>query len=235
MTLDDVIDKIKKAYTARLTSIRGSVDVLRNAVNSYEGAAQDDALNDFLIINGLLPPATERRSDNAALDLLSAVEGLPELQPPALIQLQDEEAEEELEPVAAVTPDTSATSDSAVSEFPFLHKDGRPILVFGGFVVEEKRRAIERRTGLRVEWISNERNGNGDNDCENACRRLRNGQYCGLIMLNELMSHRQSDALTKATKGAGVHHAVGKKGGTAALLSALSLFEQQRRDVDNKE
>jgi len=44
MTLDDVIDKIKKAYAAKFAAIKDSTNNVRNAVNKYEAAAQDDAL-----------------------------------------------------------------------------------------------------------------------------------------------------------------------------------------------
>lgn len=225
MTLDDVIDKIKKAYAAKFSAIKESTNSVRNAVNKYEAAAQDDALNQFLIINKLLPPDTEKKADDAALDLLLTVEKLPELQPTSVIELQDEEEDSETETASDVS-----TEDTDEGRFPLLQKDERPILIFGGFVVEEKRKAIQKRSGVAVEWVSNERNGSGDGDCENVRRRIRNGQYCGLIMLNELMSHRQSDTLIKAAKAAGIHHAVGKKGGTAALMSALELFEKQRKE-----
>jgi hypothetical protein len=225
MTLDDVIDKIKKAYAAKFAAIKDSTNNVRNAVNKYEAAAQDDALNQFLIVYRLLPPDTEKKADDAALDLLLTVEKLPELQPTAVIELRDEEEDTEAEPASDV-----AAESVEEGKFPLLQKDERPILIFGGFAVEEKRKAIQKRSGVVVEWVSNERNGSGDADCENVRRRIRNGQYCGLIMLNELMSHRQSDLLIKAAKAAGIHHAVGKKGGTAALMSALELFEKQRKE-----
>lgn len=226
MTLDDVIDKIKKAYAAKFSAIKAATENVRNAVNKYESAAQDDALNQFLVTNGLVPQQQEKKADGAALELLYSVEDLPELRPTSVIELKDED--EEL-PDSPLDIPSDAPPEVA---YPKLKADGRPILIFGGFVIEEKRKSIERRSGLSVEWVSNERNGIGDGDCENVRKRIRNGQYSGLIMLNELMSHRQSDTLIKAAKAAGINHAVGKKGGTGALMSALALFEKQRAETD---
>jgi hypothetical protein len=226
MTIDEVLERIRKAYAAKLSAIKGDADGVRNAVNTYESAAQDDALNKFLMVNGIISTKVEKKAENAALDLLSVVENLPELRPADTIELPEVPEEEEPEEEAG----TEETPVEATLPFPLLHKDGRPILVFGGFVVEEKLRAIKKRSGLNVEWVSNERASSGDSECESAARRIRHGAYCGLIMLNELMSHRQSENLIRAAKSAGVQHAVGKKGGTAALLTALSLFEKQRQE-----
>ena len=230
MTLDDVIEKIKKAYASRVATIRTATEAVRNAVNKYETAAQDDALNQFLATNGI-PSGAGNKADNAALDLLQTVEQLPELRtaPVAtqVIELKEEEVESEDE---SIEEEVVATR----GRFPVLQEDGRPLLIFGGFVVEQKKKTIETRTGLKVDWVSNERNGNGDSECDTAQRRIRNGQYSGLIMLNELMSHRQSDQLVKAAKAAGIHHAVGKKGGTAAIMGALDMFEQQRVQANRK-
>lgn len=223
MTLDDVIDKIRKAYAAKHAAIKAATDGVRNAVNRYESAAQNDALTQFLVTNGIGGASTEKKAEDAALALLLTVEQLPELRLSPCYELQDE------------TEDDSEVSEvKEEKKFPMLQQDGRPLLIFGGFVVEEKRKTIEERSGLRVEWVSNERSGNGDTECENAQKRIRNGQYSGVIMLNELMSHRQGDTLIKAAKAAGIHHAVGKKGGTAALMSALELFEKQRAEEESK-
>lgn len=229
MTIDEVLDRIRKAYAAKLAAIKGDADGVRNAVNVYENAAQTDALNQFLIVNGVIHAKTEKKAETAALELLTVVENLPELRPADTIELPDVEEEVEEEPEVEAAPVTS----SEAPPFPLLLQDGRPFLVFGGFVVEEKLRAIRKRTRLEFEWTSNERAGSGDSDCESAAKRIRNGAYAGVIMLNELMSHRQSESLIRAAKGAGVQHAVGKKGGTAALLNALSLFEKQRMEQKN--
>jgi hypothetical protein len=222
VTLEEAIEKIKKAYAQKLTGVRASTELLRNAVNVYESAAQEDALNHFLIGSGIISPDTERKAETAALTLLDVVEKLPELRPGyehEMILLEDEEETE------------AAPEPLPERPFPLLAADGRPVLIFGGFVVEDKMRSLTQTAGVAVEWISNERNGQGDGECESACRKIRNGQYAGVILLNELMSHRQGDNLIKAAKGAGVHHAVGKKGGKGVLLRALELFEKQRKET----
>jgi hypothetical protein len=108
-----------------------------------------------------------------------------------------------------------------------LKRDGRPIMLFGGFAIPKKQNAIERRTGLKFEWISNERNGSGDVECANACRQLRNGRYVAMIILNELVSHAQSEQLVLAARASNTLYAIGKKAGTGALIAALDLFERQ--------
>lgn len=233
MTIDEVLDRIKKAYTQQAARIEAAANGVRNAVNAYEESAQDDALNQFLLVNGVPGARTGRRAENAALDLLSCVEALPELsvkQPDA--PEEPESPEPETVATAASGEDLGAgiAADVAPQPFPRLRADGRPLLLFGGFVVEEKRCALARRCGIDVEWVSNERNGNGDGACDSAAARIRNGQFCGVIMLNELMSHRQSDTLVRAARAAGVHYAIGRKGGTGTLMEALTLFEQQRAE-----
>lgn len=224
MTIEEVLEKIKRAYAQKLAGVRGSTEVLRAAINAYESAAQEDALNHFLVTTGILAPETEKKSETAALSLLDAVEKLPELQSGSVSLICIEEEGEEVESEAAPAGPGSETP------FPLLRGDGRPVLIFGGFTVEDKIRAVKTRTGVDVEWISNERNGSGDTECSRACSRIKNGHYSGLIMLHELMSHSQGDHLIKAAKAAGIQHALGKKGGTGTLLRALELFENQRKD-----
>lgn len=126
--------------------------------------------------------------------------------------------EEDVEPTA-----------SMAGRFPHLHEAGKPILLFGGFCVEKKLESMHTLTGLTFEWISNERNSSGDSECKNACRQVSNKKFTGVILLNELMSHAQSKALVQAAKDSGTLHAIGKKGGTGALVEALDLFEKQLR------
>lgn len=126
--------------------------------------------------------------------------------------------------VAAPHADTLEPPPDAYAE---LKRVGKPVMLFGGFAIPEKIRAMEKRTGLTFEWISNERNGSGDAECANACRQLRNGRFVAVIILNELISHPQSEHLVRAAKFSGTLHAIGKKAGTGALTAALDLFERQ--------
>lgn len=225
MTIEEVLEKIKKAYAQKVAGVRGSTEALKSAVHAYESAAQEDALNYFLITTGILAPDTEKKSETAALTLLDAVEKLPELQSGGgsdMIYIEEE------------IPEAETVEATTEPPFPLLRGDGRPVLIFGGFTVEDKIRAVKARTGVDVEWISNERNGSGDTECARACSKIKNGHYSGLIMLNELMSHSQGDNLIRAAKAAGVQHAVGKKGGTGTLLRAIELFEKQRTEEKTK-
>lgn len=225
MTLEDVLQRIKAIHAARVNGVKKHTESVRAAVTLYEKAAEEDCLNEFLVNNGLLSSTTARKADDAALHLLNVVENLPELRTGgAVIELPDlpedtdgaspESLADTLEPVA---------TDAYVG----LKRDGRPIMLFGGFAIHEKLRAMEKRTGLTFEWISNERSSSGDVECANACRQLRNSRYVAIIILNELISHPQSEQLVRAAKFSGTLHAIGKKAGTGALTAALDLFERQ--------
>jgi len=111
--------------------------------------------------------------------------------------------------------------------YPELMRGTRPILLFGGRIVPEKLQALRDRTGLNFEWVPNDRNGDGARECANVCKQLRNGRFSAMIILNELISHPQSEHLMHAAKSSNTLHAIGKKGGTGAVLSALNLFERQ--------
>lgn len=225
MTLEDVLQRIKSVHAARVNDVKKHTEGVRAAVTRYEKAAEEDCLSEFLVANGLATPPTGRKADDAALDLLHVVENLPELRTGgAVIELPDVPEDNE-----ATLPDTLAESlePTAPDAYAGLKRDGRPIMLFGGFSIPEKLRAMEKRTGLKFEWISNERNGSGDVECANACRQLRNGRYVAIIILNELISHPQSEQLVRAAKFSGTLHAIGKKAGTGALTAALDLFERQ--------
>lgn len=248
MNLDDVIAHIKRVHAERVNAVQiGSADV-RQALEKYQKAAEEDCLNDLLIKIGLLsapPPNKPRASEDAALELLRAVESLPELRSSAPLVPPSAPPAPPTEPAPSSTPpppaesaptrarpkgsnlDPSQPPAVAMAPFPTLLKDNRPILIFGGFSVEEKMVTMRRRTGLPFEWVSNERSNRGDGECRSVAERIRSGQYAGVILLNELMSHSQSETLVQACRASGTLFSIGKKAGTGALNSALALFERQ--------
>lgn len=244
MNLDDVIAHIKRVHAERVNAVQlGGADV-RQALEKYQKAAEEDCLNDLLIKIGLLPPDTPKAAEDAALELLRAVEALPELRsttplvpPSAPPAPPTEPAPSSTMPPAASAPtrarpkgsnlDPSQPLAVAMAPFPTLLKDNRPILIFGGFSVVEKMVTMRRRTGLPFEWVSNERSNRGDGECRSVAERIRSGQYAGVILLNELMSHSQSETLVQACRASGTLFSIGKKAGTGALNSALALFERQ--------
>lgn len=226
LTLEDVMNRIKTVHAARVNDVKKHTEGVRAAVTRYEKAAEEDCLNEFLTANGLAPSTGERKADDAALHLLHVVENLPELRTGGVVvelpDVPEDNDTYELSPALAETLEPPAPD-----AYAGLKRDGRPIVLFGGFAIPEKLRAMEKRTGLKFEWISNERNGSGDVECANACRQLRNGRYVAIIILNELISHPQSEQLVRAAKFSGALHAIGKKAGTGALTAALDLFERQ--------
>lgn len=222
ITLDDVLQRIRAAYTARVNDVKKSVEGVKNALGRYEQAAEQDSLNDFLIANGLMTPPTTRQADDAALDLLHQVENLPELRIGTdVVEIPDEPDDEAPVEQAAAPPQVTEVG------YQLLKRDGRPILLFGGFVNHEKLRSLTEATGLGFEWISNERNGSGDVECSNACRQLRNRRFVAVIIMNELISHTQGEMLVRAAKASNTRHAIGKKAGKGTVLAALALFERQ--------
>lgn len=248
MNLDDVIAHIKRVHAERVNAVQNGGADVRQALEKYQKAAEEDCLNDLLIKIGLLPPDTPKAAEDAALELLRAVESLPELRSSAPLVPPSAPPAPPTEPTPSSTTPPAASAPTrarlkganldpsaplavamavAMAPFPTLLKDTRPILIFGGFSVEEKMVTMRRRTGLPFEWVSNERSNRGDGECRSVAERIRSGQYAGVILLNELMSHSQSETLVQACRASGTLFSIGKKAGTGALNSALALFERQ--------
>jgi hypothetical protein len=225
-TLEDVLQRIKAVHAARVNDVKKHTEGVRAAVARYEKAAEEDCLTEFLVANGLATPTGAPKADDAALDLLHAVENLPELRTGGTV-IELPEVPEDNDNFEAAAPHADTLEPPPPDAYAGLKRVGKPLMLFGGFAIPEKIRAMEKRTGLTFEWISNERNGSGDAECANACRQLRNGRFVAVIILNELISHPQSEHLVRAAKFSGTLHAIGKKAGTGALTAALDLFERQ--------
>ncbi len=226
LTLDSVLTQIKQVHAARVNDVKKHTEGVRVAVSRYEKAAEEDCLTEFLVANGLATPTGAPKAEDAALDLLHAVENLPELRVGgSAIELP--EVPEDNDNFESGAQHADMLEPQRSDAYAGLKSTGKPVMLFGGFSITEKIRAMEKRTGLTFEWVTNGRNGSGDVECANACRQLRNGRFVAVIILNELISHPQCDHLVRAAKFSGTLHAIGKKAGTGALIAALDLFERQ--------
>lgn len=227
--LEAVLTKIREAYAKQASLIEASTAGLEARLQEYRSAAKADLLAVVLKNNGLA--ADERRAEAAALALYDAIGNLPEFQPlnseaPAVADdTSEEEPAEALEVEEASAPDSDPDVPAA-TKFPLLSAltKERPILLFGGYVNEEKR-AWMLGLGVHNEWVSNEAGTRASGVAQRMAARLSNGEYCGLIMLNELMGHRESNALLLACRRSVTPFAMGKKGGKGQLLSLFVKFE----------
>lgn len=213
--LEAVLNRIKDSYTKQVASIDAHTAVLEEKLKAYKSAARADILSDVLERNGM--PAPERKSETAALGLYEAISELPEFRPLA-VEVPDVP---ESEPEGGVAP-LELVRWARLAEIT----KSRPVLFFGGYVIEDKVAKIAK-AGVTVEWVSNEGGARAAGLAQRVSDRIRHGNYCALVLMNELAGHSESNALFAACRASDVPFALGKKGGTGQLFGILDEFEKR--------
>jgi hypothetical protein len=221
-TIEDVLRNIKEAYHKKTQEIDRVVLHVEEKLQAYKRASQQDLLNAFLARNGF--EVEPKATDEAALALYEAVGELPEFGDGSSTELDEVD-----EPEAA---QAEAVAGSAELQFPLLAAASvdRPVCIFGGYVVEEKLAWI-RRQGIAVEWVGNDGGVRKLDACERLMGQIKANKFCGVITLQELMSHRESAGMLSACRASGTPHAFGRKAGRGQLAKIFQEFERVLKEA----
>lgn len=213
-SIETVVAHIKEVYQKQASALDSSLRSLEEKLRAYRAATKHDLLADFLERNGLT--AGERQAEAAALALYEAIGELPEFRP---VGEQVTEIPE--------TVDDAPEAEETPATFPILCELTlqQPLLIFGGYVNEEKRTWLASM-GVQNEWVSNEGGTRASGLAQRVATRVRQGDFCAIIMLNELMGHSESTALLAACRISNTPFAMGKKGGKGQLKGLCEQFER---------
>jgi hypothetical protein len=238
LSVDGVADLVRAMIAAPVDEAKARATRVKSAADGYARAVEHASVATFMARNGMTAPAGSD-VDEAALELLCAVEDLPEVgrlrtsvEPappvvPAVPENHPEPVPAAAPPRLAVVPPPPAAAepDPWAAEFPRLRAlaTARPILLFGGIPVPDKLRWLCKIAP--AEWRESSRSDN--RATEAAARRVTMGSYGAVILLQELIGHRQSEMLVSAAESSRTLLTYAAKGGQAQLLTAL-------RDVEDR-
>lgn len=113
-------------------------------------------------------------------------------------------------------------------EMPYLRsriKDGRGVLLVGGFKRDEKLRLVQERFGIEPEWY--ETDPNCPKMSEDAVNRVKGGKVVAVVLLNGFMTHKDFKRVSDVCEAVGIPCTTGERGGVASLESAFVEIERQ--------
>lgn len=211
--LEPIFQKITENYQQHKADSDQLISQIEKALSDYRKSKDEEFIRRVFEVNGLTPPQT-KTNDDAALRLYEAVNSLPEFLPADEIKVAVEEAEEDVAPTQVTWKNLAKKSQD------------QPILIFGGFVVEDKLKWL-RNEGLEVRWVSNENGSRASGVVERTATQIKNNIYCLVLALDDLIGHHESRALQGACRESKTPLAFAKKAGVGRLSSILSEMERR--------
>jgi hypothetical protein len=100
------------------------------------------------------------------------------------------------------------------------------VVMVGGLVKREKLDRVRARTGIEVEWIGLAA-GKSAAAVTALAKRIRAGRLAALVLLNGLMSHKESEPLVAAAREVGLPVAYADKAGKGSLVKAFVELEKR--------
>lgn len=246
-SLDSIIDQLKTRVTEKRAGRRMSVMLVRNLLERYEKAADAADVADLARILNLRPAESEDPA-SLALELMIAVEALPDFQAPtpaAKLGPVDEakkeaagEADEEA-PMAPVPGKVGVDYIEVVDKragtlripkhlpHPRLAElsQKKPIYTVGGLYLPERDRWV-KQMGIAHDWIETTNSGGVEDKVKALCVRITEGKVGGVILLNELIGHVNNREITAACKRANVLQGSARKGQQGSMKSVIATWER---------
>ena len=218
--LDTVLQRIRDSYSKQTAALEIPISVIEDKLKAYKQAAKSDLLAEFLERNGI--SAGERRTEAAALALYEAMHELPEFRPVIVEvpEVQDDELTLVEESGASVECEWLTLKRVTLN---------RPVAIFGGYVLEDKLSWLADR-GVQAEWVSNSNGSRAASSVQRLAAKIRNKSYCGVIVLNELISHDESNVMLSACRASGTLYAMGRKAGKGQLRLICDEFEKRIKE-----
>jgi len=103
------------------------------------------------------------------------------------------------------------------------------IVMVGGLVKREKLDRVRARTGIEVEWIGLAA-GKSAATVTALAKRIRARRLAALVLLNGLMSHKESEPLIAAAREVDLPVAYADKAGKGSLVKAFVELEKRVGD-----
>ena len=221
--LETVLQRIRETYSKQTSALEVPISVIEEKLKAYRQAAKSDLLAEFLERNGI--PAGERRTESAALALYEAMHDLPEFKP-VVVEVPDVPDDEPDAP-----PDAAVETPEPDPAWPTLKRltPDKPLGIFGGYVLDDKLTWLEG-LGVHADWTSNSGGSRASSAVGRVAAKIRNKNYSGIIVLNELIGHDESNAILAACRASGTLYAMGKKAGKGQLRLICDEFEKRLKE-----
>jgi hypothetical protein len=235
--IDDLLESLRAALTARRRDVSARLDRVEGALGSYRRALEQQIASEFAAEHRLKAPAKVGLTVlQAAEELRDALLELPDvarLLEPADIKLEVS-ASDAAGPMTLRAPPASKGSNAKGSTpapestlpagWPLLRAalSNQRLVVIGALSRDRSENAPE---GLaeHIEWIDTERD--GVHALGNLPQRIRQGRVAGVIILDRAVKHKHSEPALAAARDAHVPTAFAGQGGRASLERALSQLE----------
>jgi hypothetical protein len=225
--LDSLLERLEQNIHLRKLDLVSRLGPVESAIRAYRLAVENSLAHEFAASHGLSSPkATITSPKAAAMDLLRAVQALPELASrstealgtpevpaPALVGKSKKPAP----PPAAISAEDTA--------FPkIFERSHKARLVIVG-ALSGKRKAFPEPWAEAIEWLDT--SSGGTHATGNLATRIKQGRVLGLILCDRAIQHKHSEPLVAAARAYGTPIAFADKGGAASILAAFEAIERQ--------
>jgi hypothetical protein len=237
--LEAVVTPLRSSFHAKRRDRVAQCEAISQALEAYVKAVDSTILRELASQHNLPVPAPTPAPERLALELLSKVQKLPELQ-----QLIAQSTPQQASPMHAetstvvsercpVTPSVlpaakpnGAPSSLTNGSWPLVRRAlaAHPLVIVGGAPHLERLTNLSDNMKEQIEWVDTTRQ--GTHAIGNLERRIKDGRIAALVILEGLVQHRHSDPLVSTARSAKVPHAYGGKGGRAALTQAVDELER---------
>jgi len=236
--LDVLESEVKRSLRARALELERRLGPLEGAVLAYRRALEAEVARDYAAAHSLRfeRPAGKTRL-SAATALHELVMGLPELAPhaaePELLPADPGEPADRLDPArldrARLDPARLDPARKAIADvLPHIAAElaERTLVILGS--LGGRKRELPEALAARTEWIDTSQG--GAHAVGNLPARVRQGRVLGIVICEQAISHKHTEPVVAAARGAGVPVGFAGKGGNAGIARALRAIEQQLGD-----
>lgn len=230
-TMQSVMEFVKTTFekAQKGHGLDRSVYDVERCVGRYKDAVVNKPVFDMAQKLGYPIEGTPPNPETAALDLLSAVEALPEFQGrtrPAARPV----VEQQLPDGWPVNEDGAVVRPRFPTMVKRLH-GGEGLRLVGGLVVQQKLqwvRELMLTNGHEdtVVWIETEDDMDG-RSAKKIVNQMKSGAVFAVVFFQDFMSHEQTTTLITAGRDLDIPVAPGSKAGQASLLTAFTQIEEQ--------
>lgn len=237
---DDVDRELLDMLKAPIRAAAEQAERIKAAAEKFKEAAKKSTLARVAaMLSGTPPVKIDKALREAALEVLAAVDDVPEIA--ALRREMEPEREhlvaadeaEKTQPATGPAADTkvgdmeaddAAADTVSPTEYPRLRTLCRtkPVLLIAGVSQTQERIGwLKRMLGDKVEWRSVVIGGR----VEGEVARARRGGFSGVVMFQQLLSKGQTESLIAACDYSGTPHAFAGKPGKGSIAAALAQIE----------
>lgn len=221
--LDQLTLEVERSVRAAALGVDRRLGPLEGALLAYRRACESEVVREYALAHSLAAPHTSGpRRAAAALALRDLVLALPEL----AAEVTEPPPPEAPPPDEAPRPATRASAPSPLSSvLPHVADAARErtLAILGALA--GRKRDLPEPLSQRSEWIDTSQG--GAHAVGNLPARIRQGRVFGIIVCENVISHKHTEPVIAAARAAGVPVGFAGKGGNAGLARALRAIEEQ--------